>query len=697
MDKKEEILEYLKNTGSAVAIDELCANTDTDYNETLAVLEVLTADGFVVQTKKNKYALPAHMGLYAGRLQKHAKGFAFCIPKDEGVDDFYISEKNICGAMNGDTVLVKPKPGTGRSGEAEVVNVLKRANSRIIGTFHYSGDGSYVLADDMRFESIAIEKGFENGAKNDYKVVAEITGWPDKDRYARGRIIEVLGHKDEAGVDMLSILSEFQISPEFQPDVIKAASRVSQTVSEAELQNRLDLREKLIVTIDGADAKDLDDAISIEKTKSGYRLGVHIADVSHYIQENSLLDKEAYSRGTSVYLPGKVYPMLPPQLSNSICSLNESVDRLTLSCIMDIDRRGEITDYDIRPSVINTAARMTYDDVNAILAGDRGLRRQYERLGNIFDEMDELSTLLAKKRDERGSIDFDLDEAKILLDESGKVLDIKREVRGKAERLIEEFMLSANETVCQHLYWQELPCIYRVHETPDGDKIDEFAEFIEALGYKNGMISKAKKVRPKMLQAILKYSAGRNEARAVSQLMLRSMKKARYCEENFGHFGLALEYYCHFTSPIRRYPDLLVHRALRYSFEGKSKLLGTMSDNMKDMASQCSQREKAAMEAERAATDLKKCEYLQKKLGKKYSGIISSITSFGFYVELENTCEGLVRLATLLDDYYEYDEKRRVLRGAHSGKTFSIGEKVDIIVAGVDMSMRNVDFEYVND
>ncbi|HHY82467.1 MAG TPA: ribonuclease R [Clostridiales bacterium] len=658
------------------------------------LLNQMVKEGKLVQTKKKKYALPEDLGFMTGRIQGNARGFGFFIP-DKGEDDVFIPAENLHGAMHNDRVMIKLVDSGGRSREGEVVKILERANKTVVGTFEKDKYFGFVVPDDIRIhQDIFVPKDEINGAQNGYKVVVELIRWPEKRRNPEGRIIEVLGHKDDVGTDILSIIRQFNLPEEFPEEVVRAARKIPQTIPEEEIKRRKDLRHLRIVTIDGADAKDLDDAISIEKLKNGnFLLGVHIADVSYYVKENSVIDQEAYKRGTSVYLVDRVIPMLPKELSNGICSLNPNEDRLAFSVLMEIDSKGTVVNHEIAESVIRSNERMIYEDVTKILEeNDPELTKRYSKHIEDFRNMKELADILHSKRMRRGSIDFDLDEAKITLDLKGKPIDVKPYERGISNRIIEEFMLVCNETVAEYMTWNEVPFVYRIHEEPTVEKLLDFNEFIHNFGYHLKGIGG--EIHPKSLQNLLDKIRGSREEGIISTVMLRSLQKARYSSENAGHFGLAAKFYSHFTSPIRRYPDLIIHRIIKDFIKGRmdKERMEYLAGVLPEMAEHCSQRERVADEAERETDDLKKAEYMMDKIGMEFDGIISGVTSYGIFVELDNTVEGLVRMTALDDDYYTYNEKHYCLIGERTKKVYRLGDTIRIRVAGVDLASRNIDF-----
>ncbi len=568
-ERKERIVSFMREDAyKPLLFKELMAVLDvpkTDIEEFTSVLEELESEGKIFKTHRDRYGVPDRMNLVVGRLQGNERGYGFVIPDDENLKDVFISADALNGAMHDDRVIarVNKKLVADKRAEGEIIRVIKRANTTIVGTFEKSSYFGFVVPDNVKISGdIFIPKDEFNKAKTGQKVVAEIVKWPEKRRNAEGRVIEIIGDKNEPGTDILSIIKSYNLNEAFPDDVVKQAESISDTVTEEMIKGRRDLRQLRMVTIDGEDAKDLDDAVSLEKLPNGnVRLGVHIADVSHYVTEGSPLDKEALKRGTSVYLVDRVIPMLPKKLSNGICSLNPKVDRLAFTVMMEIDSKGKVIDHEIFESVINIDERMTYTNVYKILAeNDEELCKRYDYLLNDFRDMEKLALILRKKREGRGAIDFDFEEAKIILNEEGKPIEVKRYEITIANRIIEEFMLVCNETVAEHFFWTNAPFVYRIHEDPDTDKIESFAEFAHNLGYNLKGINK---VHPRALQDLLSKVKGTKEERIISTVMLRSLQKARYSNQNTGHFGLAAKYYCHFTSPIRRYPDLIIHRLMK--------------------------------------------------------------------------------------------------------------------------------------
>ena len=637
----------------------------------------------------------------SGTFRGNEKGFGFV--KLEGEDDeVYISRGNTKDALNGDKVLIKiinEDIETNRR-EGKIVKTVQHKRDEIVGTFTKRKNFGFVVPDDIGFNTdIFISKKNFNKAKNNQKVVAKITKFPQGNRSAEGKIIEIIGHIDEAGVDMLSLVKEYNLPYEFPDDVIKEATAIKEEISKKDIPNRLDLREKNIFTIDGEDAKDLDDAIYVEKLQNGnYELGVNIADVSYYVKENSKLDKEAITRGTSIYMLDRVIPMLPKELSNGICSLNAKEDRLCISVICEIAQNGEVISSDIRKSIINVKERMSYTDVQKILDGkDKKVLKRYENYITEFKLMEELAKILKARREGAGSLDLDIPESKVVLDKNGYAIDIKKYEIYFANEIIEQFMLTANEIVAEKFYWLEAPFIYRVHETPDIEKINTLNKFLFNFGYK--IKGNKEKIYPKAFAEILEKIKGKEEEKVVSNLILRTLKVARYESENKGHFGIASKYYCHFTSPIRRYPDLFIHRIISKYIEKNytltEKELEKYAEQATKYAQISSEREKIAQKVEREAVEIKKAEYMQNKIGNEYQGIVSGITAFGMFVELENTVEGLIKFEDLGNEYFIYNDENKTLIGEHTKKVYKIGDKVKIKVIYADKQLRRINFKLI--
>ncbi|ADU95512.1 ribonuclease R [Geobacillus sp. Y412MC52] len=671
-----------------------------EFKTFVKTLVAMEEEGLVVRTRSNRYGVPERMNLVRGKVTGHPKGFAFVTPEEPGLDDIFIPPSELKNAMHGDTVLVRVQAdSSGARREGTIVRILERGVKEVVGTYTESKYFGFVIPDDKRIvNDIFIPKNAANGAVEGHKVVVRLTSYPEGRMSAEGEVVQILGHKNDPGVDILAIIYKYGLPLQFPEDVIEHANRVPDVITEKDLEGRRDLRGEMIVTIDGEDAKDLDDAVTVTKLENGnYKLGVHIADVSYYVEEGSPIDREAYERGTSVYLVDRVIPMIPHRLSNGICSLNPKVDRLTLSCEMEITPQGEVVRHEIFPSVIRTAERMTYSDVNKILVDkDEALREKYGPLVPMFELMAELADILRAKRMKRGAIDFDFKEAKVLVDENGKPYDVVLRERSVAERLIEEFMLAANETVAEHFHWLNVPFIYRVHEDPKPEKLQRFLEFITNFGYV--VKGTGNQIHPRALQQILEAVRGEPEEMVISTVMLRSMKQARYDAESLGHYGLSTEFYTHFTSPIRRYPDLIVHRLIRtYLINGQMDLdtQQKWAEKLPEIAEHASDMERRAVEAERETDDLKKTEFMEDKIGMEFDGIISSVTNFGLFVELPNTIEGLVHVSYLTDDYYRYDERHYALIGERTGKMYRIGDEITVRVINVNKDERIVDFEVV--
>ena len=663
-----------------------------DRPEFKRVLEALLDEGSLMITKRGKYVKPEEK-VIVGTFVSHPKGFGFV--EVEGLaEDYYVPESHVNGAFHQDTVQVRLLPGRrGKRQEAEVISIVSRGMTRVVGTYEQSKNFGFVIPDNSKIaEDIFVPKERSKGAVDGHKVVVEITSYGSKDKKPEGKVVEILGHINDPGVDIMSIIKGFDLPLEFPEKVLNQAERVAKEVSEADKNGREDLTDVLMVTIDGEDAKDLDDAVSLTVEDEVYHLGVHIADVTNYVQENSALDHEAKKRGTSVYLVDRVIPMLPHTLSNGMCSLNAGVERLALSCLMDIDANGEMIDYRIVESVIKVDRRMTYTSVAAILENDETERAEYAEFVEMFEKMNTLAGILRKRRKKRGSIDFDFDESKIILDKDGHPTEIKPYERNQATKLIEDFMLIANETVAQHFYWLELPFVYRTHDVPDPEKIKKLATFINNFGY--SIKTTQEEIHPKELQKLLGRIEGSEEENLISRLTLRSMKQAKYTEDCTGHFGLACKYYCHFTSPIRRYPDLQIHRIIKEYLRGRLKddRIEHYKSILTTVCKQSSDAERRAEEAERETDKQKKAEYMGNHLGEVFEGVISGVTSWGIYVELPNTVEGLVHISELPGDYYLFDENRYEMTGEATGRVFKLGQTVAVSVKEVDLFARTVDF-----
>ena len=709
MSARSELLKRLKeDVHRPLSKEEIFQKFEIDRKQQQMfsdLLDDLIETGHIFKNSQGLYGVPEKFNLIGGRIEKIASGNAFLIPDNPEKEDIYISSANMNGAMHNDKVFVRPVPSErGKSQAGEVAEIIERVNKEVVGNLEKYKNYGFLIPDNKRIcNDIFIPPEALNNAQNDQKVVAKINRWPEKNRNPEGEIIEILGDKDDAGVDIEAIIRQLDLPGKFPAEVMKQIEDIPDQVSEKTIkkdEERKDLRDLKLVTIDGPDAKDFDDAVSIEKLSSDvYKLGVHIADVSHYVTEDSPLDKEAYSRATSIYLVDRVIPMLPEKLSNGVCSLNPEVDRLTMTVFIEYKFHGkngiEITDHDITKSVINSDHRMTYSEAQNILEdNDQAKKEEYNDFIEELEMMNELRRRLRKNRFEEGSMDFNFPEVKVELDEEGHPVNLKRRKHREAEQLIEEFMIAANRVVAAEMSWREMPFIYRVHEEPDLDRMQQFNEFIHNFGYslkglKNG-------VHPRALQEILEDVRGTKEEKIIETVMLRSLKKAVYSEKNLGHFGLGITHYSHFTSPIRRYPDLTAHRIIKETITE-----GYLSQNRQDelenqlpkIADHCSLQERRAMDAERDSVDLKKIEFMEDKIGEEFEGIISGITGFGIFVELENTVEGLVHIKNLKDDYYHYDEEKYHLIGERTKKIYRIGDEVKIKVTKVNRDERELDFK----
>ena len=638
--------------------------------------------------------------IFEGKYRRNAKNFGFV--KVEGIEnEIYIAKEESLNALNEDTVLVEiiKEKQDGYNSEGRILKILKHEKDTIVGTFQNNKNFGFVVPDDKSFGTdIFISKKDFGKARNNHKVVVKITKYPINGKNAEGKVIEVIGNVNEAGVDMLSLIKEYNLPSTFPKEVVQEAKLKGTAIDEGHFGYRKDLRNEEVFTIDGEDAKDLDDAICVKKLDNGnYNLDVHIADVSHYVTPNSMLDKEALIRGTSIYMLGRVIPMLPRELSNGICSLNVGEDRFTLSCSMEINPQGEVVDSNIYKGIIRVTERMNYTDVQKILdKSDEEVLKRYDKYISHFELMAELVTILKNRRKEKGYLNLDIPESKIELDIDGWAINIKKYETYFSHEIIEQFMLTANETVAEKFYWLEAPFIYRVHEEPDFDKIKELNKFLYNFGLKIKI--SGDKVYPKAIAEVLDEVKGKPEERVVSTLILRSLKLARYEAENKGHFGIASKYYCHFTSPIRRYPDLFIHRIISWYLKKNYDVSENFKEEYRPIsvnsAIQSSEREKIATKVEREAEKIKKAEFMEKKIGEVYDGIVSSITSFGMFVELENTVEGLIRFDDLgSDEYFYYDENNKTLVGEHTKKIYHIGDKVTIRVKNASKILRQIDFE----
>lgn len=695
MDRKDKLLAFIKDENYVPMrkkdIAAIMGVPPEDTGELDELLNSLLDSGEIVVTVKNKY-MPATPDEYVtGVLRSNERGFGFVLP-DIGEDDVFVSSSNMGTAMNNDRVLVHitRKKSADKKPEGIITRVISRANTTVTGIFKKGKKYGFVIPDNRRIDDIYIPDIRVDGLEHNHKVVVTVTQWPTDKKNPEGHITEILGFPSDEGVDVLSVVRSFGINDKFPEDVLQMADSISDTISDEELEEREDFRNSTVITIDGADSKDLDDAISVIKTDNVYRLSVHIADVTHYVTENSPLDKEALKRGTSVYFTDRVIPMLPKKLSNGICSLNPGQDRLTLSVVMDIDKSGTLTSHYITPGIIRTNERMTYDDVTAIIEGDKTLCDKYRHIYSDIMDMYDLSLILMKKRKNGGSIDFNFPETKISVDEHGKAVDVYKYTPGISNKIIEEFMLMANQTVAENFFWMEIPFVYRIHEQPSADKLKAFNEFLKPMNlHIHGC-----EPHPMEFSKMLEQIKGTDRELLISKVMLRSLMKAKYSPSNDGHFGLAFKYYCHFTSPIRRYPDLAIHRIIKETLKyGISDDRRRKLEKFVSIASEkSSEAEVNAMEAERAVEDIKKAEYMRKHIGEEFEAIISSVTSFGFFAELDNGIEGLVRIADLVDDYYIFSDKDFSLTGRYGGKTYKIGDKINIIVTNANVQLAQIDF-----
>ena len=702
MTKKEEIiLEFMKDPEykpmKAKEIAIILGVPKKEYPKFQEAIAELEKEFKIGKNHKNKYKV-IEEEYKEGNFKKNAKGFGFVNIGKE--DEIYIPKENTNNALNGDIVLVEilEEKNKLKKAEGKIKRIIKHEKDTIVGTFQNNRNFGFVVPDDKNFGTdIFISKSNFGKARNGHKVLVEITKYPKNDKKAEGKIIEILGKPNEAGVDMLSLIKEYRLPSRFPEPVVKEAQKFGDKIEEKDIQKRIDNRKDIIFTIDGEDAKDLDDAVRVTKMENGnYRLDVHIADASHYVKENSLLDNEALIRGTSIYMLGRVIPMLPRELSNGLCSLNAGQDRFTLSCSMEINKEGKVVSSEVYKGIINVKERMNYHDVQKILdKSDTDVLERYKPYIKDFETMAELATILKNRRMEQGYLNLDIPESKIDLDINGKVINIGKYETSFSNEIIEQFMLIANETIAEKFYWLQAPFIYRVHEDPDIDKVKELNKSLFNFGM-NIKISN-EKVYPTEFSKILEQIKGKEEEKVVSNLILRTLKVAKYESENKGHFGIASKYYCHFTSPIRRYPDLFIHRIIsKYldnNYDVPEKWIEDYMQKAEDRARESSEREKIATKVERESEDLKKAEYMEGKIGEEYEGIVSSVTQFGIFVELPNTVEGLIRFDDLGDEYFIYDENRKRLIGERTNKTYQIGDKVKIRVKSASKMLRQIDFE----
>lgn len=692
---EEQILDILKQDNRAFTVyelnDALGLKTVEELKALLKTLNGLEDHLKIYRTKKDRYLLFNNSHMKLGTLLANKKGFGFV--DIEGEEDVFIAPPNMNNAIHGDKVVVEITSQKGMELEGRIVRIVNREIKEMVGEYYEKDHKGYIDLDDEKVKlEIEIEKENSNGAMPGHKVLVKVLG-KLKDNHYKGEVVRILGHKNDPGVDILSIVAKYGIPDTFSEEVMKEAEALPDFVKPEEIVGRRDLRDECIFTIDGDDTKDIDDAIAIKKLENGnYELGVHIADVSYYVKAGSTLDSEAYERGTSVYLADRVIPMLPHKLSNGICSLNPNVDRLAISCVMEIDSKGKIVDYEIFESVIRSKKQMTYKCVNSILEKNE-IPEGYEEFVESLKMMAELAHILRKEKESRGYIDFEIDEAKIIVDESGKAIDVVLRNRGTGEKLIEDFMIAANETVATHIYFMELPFLYRIHGEPSEEKIQKFLDFIGILGYT--IHGKVKELHPKVMQDILDQLKDKKEFHILSSMLLRSMQKAVYDKNNIGHFGLASKYYTHFTSPIRRYPDTTVHRLLRlYLFQHKMDrdTINYWDNRLTFIGEQTSKMERSSIECEREVDDMKKAEYMMDHIGEKYTGVVSSVMSFGMFVELPNLVEGLVRIDELKKDHYFFDEATFSIHGEKDKRGYRLGDVVNVTVIGANKEAKTVDF-----
>ena len=704
IDKKNIIVELMKDEDytpmKAKEMAIILGVPKREYSKFLEVLKELEEDYKIVKNKKNRYKLIGE-NFVEGVYRKNQKGFGF-VKIENQEDEIYISKENSLRALNRDRVLVEilEEKNKIKNAEGKIKKILKHEKETVVGTFQKSDSFGFVVPDDRSLGTdIFISKNNFGKARNGHKVLVQITKYPEKGKNAEGKIIEVLGEPNQAGVDMLSLIKEYNLPAKFPEQVVEEAKKYGDKIDEKDIPNRVDCREHVIFTIDGEDAKDLDDAVRVIKLENGnYRLDVHIADVSFYVREGSLLDNEAQIRGTSIYMLSRVIPMLPRELSNGICSLNAGEDRFTLSCSMEIDLKGKIVSAEVYKGIINVCERMNYHDVQKILdKSDEQVLNRYAKYIHDFELMAELATILKERRLEQGYLNLDIPESKIELDKDGRAINIGKYETSFSNEIIEQFMLIANEAIAEKFYWLDAPFIYRVHEDPDIDKVKDLNKFLFDFGLKMKITND--KLYPTEVSKVLEEIKGKDEEKVISTLILRTLKLAKYESQNKGHFGIASKYYCHFTSPIRRYPDLFIHRIISKYLEENYIVDDEFIEEYKQKAEKraltSSEREKIATKVERDSEDLKKAEYMENKIGEEYDGIVSSVTQFGIFVELENTVEGLIRFENLGDEYFIYDEDRKRLIGERSKKIYKIGDRVNIRVISANKTLRQIDFEIV--
>ncbi len=703
MNLKEKIIAFMEDENyKPLKFKELCEVLEIENNMTkefLKILNELEDEGKIILNSSERYGIPDRLGLVIGTIEGHPKGYGFLISDNKDKRDLFISHTDLNGAMNGDRVIAKITESYtyDRNPEGKVIRILERANKTIIGMLSQSKHFGFVIPDDKKLScDVFVSKSDFNGAKDNQKVIVKITEWPTERRKAEGKIIEIIGNEEDVETHIQAVLYKHKVRQYFPENVIAQARGIEVEIPQKEIDRRKDLRHLTIITIDGEDAKDLDDAVYVEKLDNNqYKLGVHIADVTHYVKENSKIDKEALKRATSIYLADRVIPMLPKELSNGVCSLNPNEDKLCLSCEMIIDLKGKVVDYSIYESIIRSKYRMNYTDVSNILENDDAtLKEKYKEIVPMLRNMEELSNILRNKREQRGCIDFDFDETKLIVDKNGKVIDVTKYERRTSNRIIEEFMLAANETIAENYYWLNIPFVYRIHEEPDEEKISDFSKFIYNFGY---TLKGSQEVHPRELQQLLHKIKGKKEETVINTMMLRSLRKAIYSHECSPHFGLAANYYCHFTSPIRRYPDLQIHRIIKALINNRLAIDNTsnLNERCAIVAEQSSKQERVADEVERDTNKIRIAEFMSDKIGEEYEGIISGVTSFGIFVELDNTVEGLVHISNLIDDYYIYDNDNKVLTGEHTGKTYKIGDVVQVRLEKVSIANAEIDFSII--
>jgi len=703
MTRKEKILGFLGDEAYVpLKAGEICAVigvTKSGRNEFMDILNELEAEGKIYRNSKGRYTLVEKSGLIRGSFRMKAKGFGFITDSDG--EEYFVAPSDNSGAVSGDTVLAKiirKSVVSGKHSECRIVKIVTAGEICVVGTYRQSRNFGFVIPDNKAFgNDIFISKNSANGALNNQKVVAVITRRATGGKNPEGVVKEILGYGNEKGIDILSLIREYGYNTSFPEKVKLNARSFGREVVEYETSGREDFRNEAIFTIDGEDSRDFDDAVSLNRTEQGFELGVHIADVSYYVTENSPLDIEALKRGTSVYLPDRVIPMLPEELSNGICSLNPDCDRLTLSVIMTFDNAGNLKEHRICESVIRSKHRLTYNEVTALLEGDKELLERYTDIKNILYEMRNLALLLRTNRMAKGSIDFDFPEVKVRLDENGKAIEVYKYKSTVSHHIIEEFMLAANTTVAEEMFWSEIPFVYRIHEQPSADKINAFCKMISYLGYT--LKGNRENPHPKAFADLLDKIKDTDKELLISKVMLRSLMKAKYSNENLGHFGLAFKHYCHFTSPIRRYPDLVIHRIIKEHLAGgiSQKRAGYLQGFTQRAAMLSSEAEIKAMEAEREADDMKKTEYMSHHIGETFDAVVSSVTSFGIFAETKLGIEGLVSMTDLKDDYYEFNDKNLTLQGRHTGKVYSIGDKLNVVVKRANIQLREIDFEITDE